>query len=130
MTFLTHPNSFHHKQAEKEEEIHIQTVKVEKEERLAQISIRKARRARSIERISMHKFKANQIKSINIFIVLIHIRLLLLRLNEPFGLAVQKLGTVVQVGIIARIAGILRVGLVRIKANLVGLVSIHVFARS
>jgi len=53
----------------------------------------------------------------------------LLWLNQPLGLAIQKLGAVVQVGVIAGITGILRVGFVRKKRDLVGLVAIHVLPR-
>lgn len=44
---------------------------------------------------------------------------LILGLYEPLGFAVQKFGTVVQVGIIAGITGILRAGFIRKKSNLV-----------
>ena len=48
----------------------------------------------------------------------------LLWLNQPLGLAIQIIGAVVQVGVITGITGILRVGLVWIKRDLVGIVSL------
>ena len=57
-----------------------------------------------------------------------YLTLLPLWLHKPLGLAVQILGTVVQIGVITGITGILRVGFVRVKRDLVGLVSIHVLA--